>query len=180
MRRRIPLWVKVTCIVVLFAAIVISTPQLGRFYRYYRRSHDLSLAEHFQIDVRLIDGVQVQHLDGFFDSRLSREDLPTDIKEFLDEHADEHGDLYLLSRVTPRLGTEENGPTVIELVIEIAEPEYLRGARFTIIPPGGEVQLPGEVCYSLVKIISARTIGRTFDATSPVEYKVVHIFVKGW
>ena len=99
MRRRIRLrlwFVGATVVIATLVVALFAVQTLREFRRVY---HDLSYTEQLDIDARFINGLQVQVLDSFFERTLSRDDLPTDQREWLDQHADQRGDLYLVTRV---------------------------------------------------------------------------------
>ena len=178
MRRRIRLrlwFVGATVVIATLVVALFAVQTLREFRRVY---HDLSYTEQLDIDARFINGLQVQVLDSFFERTLSRDDLPTDQREWLDQHADQRGDLYLVTRVAARPGFQGRYRAVSDLIIEIVEPETLRGERYRIVPARGWVQLPGEVCYGLFRVQNSRRLGVTFDVTTPVELRVVDVITE--
>ena len=167
-------WLRVVVKVVLVIAVILILAVAAGLCWFYRAAHDLSFADEVHIDLRFINGVQARVLDQFFEQPLlSLEDLTVEEKE--GEERCEPYDMYLLSRVTPRPGLIARFIVGYDLIIEIVEPEALRGQRYNIVPRQGWVQVPGEVSYRLWKVRCGRRLHHPLDVTTPVKYKVVYV-----
>jgi hypothetical protein len=174
MRIKVRPWMRVVVKVVLVIAVILILAVAAGLCWFYRAAHDLSFAEEVHIDLRFINGVQARVLDQFFDQPLlSLEDLTAEQKE--GEEECEPYDMYLLSRVTPRPGLLARFIMGYDLIIEIVEPEALRGQRYNIMPRQGSVLSAGEVVYGLWKVQRGHRFHRPLDVTTPVKYKVVYV-----
>jgi len=175
---RIRLWARRVAAVVLLAAFVAAVALVVTICRMYKGFHDLSYAEHLELDLTFVDRFDTAVLEELFEEPLSWDDMTEYEKQLVERQQHARYDLYLLSRVAPRSGLQDRHRRVSELVIEIIEPEELRGRRYTVVPEETSIQLPGDVCYSLTKVQSSGSPRTSLDKSVPIRYQVVHIYTE--
>ena len=168
MTKTMRLWLKIAGVCLGTGAVATSVVILVQMHYLSRLWHDPAYAEHLRIDLMLIDGPQARVLEEFFEDRLPPEGSP--------DFPYEQNDIYLLSRVTSKPGREMY-KVAGELIIEIVEPEQMKGERYTIVPLGGS--FAKGVCYNLAKVRGgARIASRRPAPGQPVRYNVVHLYAE--